>query len=334
MKLTSFIIALFLGFSLIIPAPGVYAQQISLGVSPPLVELLIKPGKSVLIAYTLQNTGDPAILTASVLPFEARDSYGNVKIKEEFEGPIQFNLDNADLQLNEPYFLRTGTSQQLLLRIRVPEGAPEGDYYYTLLNSTKPTPVTEGVSSSRAQGTIGSNIIITVSEKGITEIKPKISLFDVLTKFSFSFFGKQIKLFDSSEVIPVNLQIENTGKNIIKPQGDITLKGNFGEKATYTIVPKNILSQSQRLATATPSATIDCEGKMNTIACTSPHTLLISGFFVGKYQLSTNVHFGEATQNLYASTSFIALPFKFITIFVVSLITGFFIIRKLKDTID
>lgn len=286
------------------------AQQISLSVSPPLLETVIKPGKSILIAYTLTNFGDPAILKTYALPFEARDIRGNISVKSEFEGPIQFGLDNANIQMNQPYFLKSQASQQLLLRIRVPEGAPEGDYYYTLLSETEPPPTLEGRMGSRARASIGSNILITVTESGKVDLQGKISLFDVLTHNKISFFGRSFKIFDSGDVVPVVLRVQNRGKNFFKPEGTIELRGNFGEKATYSILPQNVLSQSERLLTATPSASIDCDEKKNSKTCSSSHSLLLSGFFLGSYKLSTTVNFGEGTPNLYASASFIALPLR------------------------
>ncbi len=309
----------------------VSAQQVSLSISPPLLEVVIKPGKSIMVAYNLQNFGDPTILAAKVLPFEPKDNLGNIRIKEEFEGPIRFSLDNADLTLDQSFFLKTGDRQQLLLRIRVPEGAPEGDYYYTLLAQTQPPPTTEGVVTSRAKATIGSNILITVTESGVVEVKGKVALFEILSPFTLNLLGKKIRLFDSYDKIPVVLIVENRGKNLIKPEGEIVLKGNFGEKAKYEIVSRNILAESQRLLTATPSAEIDCpETGKKPIFCQQPVSLLLSGFFLGKYNLSTNVSFGETAAKIFASTSFVALPFKFFFGLLIALLLTIIIIKRLS----
>lgn len=316
---------------LLILTPPVYSQQISLALSPPLLEVFIKPGKSIVVAYNLQNFGDPTILSAKVLPFEPKDNLGNIRIKEEFEGPIRFSLDNADLQLEQPFFLKTGDRQQLLLRLRVPEGAPEGDYYYTLLAQTQTPPTTEGISSSRAQATIGSNILITVTESGMVQVKGKIALFDVLPRWKLEIGNWRLKLFDSNDQIPLVAIVENQGKNLIKPEGEIVLKGNFGEKAKYQIVPQNILAESQRMLTATPSAEIDCPQKgEKPVFCRQPVSLLLSGFFIGRYTLSTNVNFGQTSPKIFASTSFVALPFKFFLGLIVAIFTGILILKRLS----
>ena len=162
---------------------GVYAQQVSLSLSPPLLELFIKPGKSIMVAYQLKNFGDPAFINLKILPFTAKDNLGNIRIKSEFEGPVRFGLDNSDLQLERPFFLKTNSSQQILLRIRIPENISDGDYYYSLLAETSPPTATEGIGSARAKATIGSNILITISNSGNIDIKPRVVLFDILNKF-------------------------------------------------------------------------------------------------------------------------------------------------------
>ena len=303
---------------------NVYAQQVSLSISPPILEVFIKPGKSILIAYNLENRGDPVIDSAKVLPFEPKDNLGNIRIKPEFEGPVRFSLDNADIKMEQPFFMKTRDSQQLLLRIRIPEGAPEGDYYYTLLVETQPPPTFEGVQSARAKATIGSNILITVTNSGMVQARGKISLFDVLPRWKLEIGNWKLGLFDSNDKIPIVLIVENKGKNLIKPQGEIILRGNFGERASYELIPQNVLAESQRIIAATPSAFIDPS------QIRQPITLLISGFFVGLYHLSTTINFGENSPNVFGSTSFIAIPFKLIIGFLTAIFIGVVIIKKFQ----
>lgn len=307
-----------LGF--IFHVPQVSAQQVSLSISPPLIQTIIKPGKSILIAYRIENFGDPVILSSKVLPFVPKDTLGSIQLQGSFRGPVEFNLDNANLNLNDPFFLKTRESEQLLLRIRVPQDAPEGDYYYSLLVAAQPPPTEEGVSSSRARATIGSNILITVTESGKVDVKGKVALFDVLPRYKLSIFGKTLHVFDSNDKIPVVLVVENKGRNLLLPQGQIILKGNFGEKASFDIIPQNILAESQRLVLATPSASL-----------TNNNSLLLSGFFIGRYLLSTTINFGEGTPNIFAQTSFIAVPFKALIGIFVSLSVALLLLKKIKS---
>lgn len=331
-KLALYFASFFLALSFFLLRPAAStAQQVSLAISPPLLEVLIKPGKSILIAYKLDNFGDPVIVSTYVLPFEPADSTGQIRIKDELVGPIRFTLENADLELGSPSVLKTLQSQQYLLRIRVPEGAPEGDYYYTFLAQTEPPPSIGGVTNSRARAAIGSNILITVSNTGKIDIQPKISTFDVLPRFRLSFLGNTINLFDSNDLIPLVMVVENRGRNFIKPQGEILLRGNFGERATFGIVPQNILSSSRRYVAASPSAELNCDEPHRSALCTTPFSLLLKGFFIGNYKLSTAVSFGEGTPNLLASSSFFAFPFKLTFAFLAVCIIAYILLRKFKN---
>ncbi|MEK7495797.1 MAG: hypothetical protein AAB788_01560 [Patescibacteria group bacterium] len=312
---------IFLTFAFLFLTFPIHAQQVSLSLSPPLLELFIKPGKAIMIAYKLENLGDPTFLNLKILPFEAKDNLGNIRIKSEFEGPVRFSLDNADLTLDQPFFLKTKDSQQILLRIRIPENITDGDYYYSLLAETIPPTASEGIGSARAKATIGSNILVTISNSGNMDIKPKIILFSTKNGFML---GKNIRVFDSSEKIPVVLTVANKGKNMIKPEGQISLKGNFGETAKYDIISKNILAESERMIEATPSA--DLSSRIY-----YPSSLLLSGFFIGKYSLSTQIKFGENSPTIFGSTTFYAFPFKILGGVLLSLIIVLFILKRRKD---
>ncbi len=311
-KFIIILIAFFLSSIIYHLSSGVlYGQQVSLSISPPILTTYMKPGKSILIAYMIVNMGDPAILSTKVLPFEPSGNTGNIRIKDQFEGPIRFSLDNSNLQLGMPFFMKTQDSQQILLRIRVPDGAPEGDYYYTLLAETEPPPTLEGINSTKAKATIGSNIIITVTNTGLINVNTKVTLFDILGRFTINLFGKQYKIIDSNDPVPVILIVDNKGKNVVVADGEINLRGNFGEQAKYNLISLNILSQSQRLLLTNNPKAPNCNNTQNPPSyCRQPLSLYIPGFFVGLYKLSTTITFGENSPTIFASTSFIALPIK------------------------
>ena len=323
-SVSSFLVVVFCFYFLLFSFHTVFAQQFGISITPPHLEVIIKPGKSILIAYKIQNFGDPMIMKSNIYSFIPRGNQGDLEIKNSIEGPIRFELDNSDIAFDQPFFLNSKEDQQLLLRIRIPEGSPEGDYYYNFVTENVPSPAGQGFSYSQAKGRVGSNILITVTNSGRIDLKGKISIFDVLARYKFNLFGKSYKLFDSGDVIPVILIAENKGKNLIKPNGDIILRGNFGEKALYNVIPNSILAESQRQLSATPSALINCDQGRRPFYCNKDSTLLISGFFLGKYDLSTTLSFGEGAPNIYSTVAFIALPIKFFigisTIIIISLI--------------
>ena len=331
LRASSLILGFLFIFTFLLLTLPVNAQQVSLSLSPPLLELFIKPGKSTMVAYKLDNLGDPVFINLKVLPFEAKDNLGNIRIKPEFDGPVRFSLDNPDLQLEQPFFLKTNDSQQILLRIRVPENITDGDFYYSLLAETAPPTASEGMAGARAKATIGSNILVTISNSGNVDIKPRVVLFSTRGGLTLN---RNWKIFDSSDKIPLVFIVENKGKNMIKSEGQITLKGNFGETAKYNVISKNILAESQRLLEATPSAQIDCDNNRTEQACLFPTSLLLSGFFIGRYNLSTQISFGENSPTIFGSTSFFAFPFKItggvlIAILIIVIIIRTSIVKKI-----
>lgn len=308
---------------------SINAQQVSLSITPPLLELVIKPGKSIMVAYRVENHGDPVMLTTRVVNFEPKDNLGNIRLKDDLRGPMRFSLDNSEIQLERPFFLKTGESQQLLLRIRAPEGATSGDYYYTLLAETTPTNNPDRLTGTKTKASIGSNILVTITNSGIIEVKPKVVLFEILNKKKF--LGKKINLFDSFDKIPLVFILENKGKNLIKPEGKITLTGNFSEKIEYDIIPKNILAESQRLVEAVPAGNQATSSSQLNTNHSSPVTLTISGFFIGLYRLSSQVSFGENSPTVFANTSFYAFPFKLLGGLILIIILIIFIIKRFSQ---
>jgi len=314
---------LLIGFLLVRPQLAL-GQGIDLTLTPPLIELTIKPDKTILIAYKLENRGNPSVFSTKILPFKPEGDTGQIRLAKDFSGPIRFNLDNSIIKLGKPFFLKSNQNQQLLLRIRAPYGAPEGDYYYSFLVETIPQPAGAGKIVSRAKATIGANILITVTQTGQLDIKAKITLFQLLDRFKINFFGRTLHFFDSNDPVPLVFNVANLGNNLLKPQGKIRLQGVLGTTAQYQITPRNILAHSQRRLTATPSGALNCP------LCKTRPTLVLNGFFLGRYHLSTDVNFGAGSPQLSAATSFIALPFKFIFILIIIVVPSFIIIKRLK----
>ena len=120
------ILLTFFSFSIILLplfcAQKIFAQQIVLSVSPPLVEAMIKPGKDIIIGYKIQNLGDPTIITTKMTTFSPYGNTGDIKIKKQLEGPARFNFENSDISLGDAFFLNNNTGQQVLLKIRIPHG--------------------------------------------------------------------------------------------------------------------------------------------------------------------------------------------------------------------
>ena len=324
-------LVIFLTFSFLLftlNLTSVRAQQVSLSIDPPISQIVIQPGQSLTTTYKLENLADPTLLTMKILPFTPVGMYGNIAIAPQFEGPIRFTSENPDMDFTKEFFVKPKETKNFNLHIRIPDGSPEGDYYYSLLAQSQPPPGPEGVSSSQIKVSVGTNILITVTKLGNVDLKAKIAHFDINDDKKLNIFGKKFSVIDTGSQIPLTLIVENTGRNIINPSGKFILKGNFGERAQYDIIPRYILSQSKRLMSESKQSQVTCKSA----ECSDVSSINLSGFFIGQYVLSTSISLSDSGPVIYSSTSFIAFPFKFLIILllIILIVTIYLKKRRVK----
>lgn len=311
---TRFIIFIFFWVFLIFPRFS-FAQQISLSLDPPLTEVFIKPGKTLTLPYKINNYGDPIVLSFKVLPFEARDNHGNIKLKQIEDNSIQFSVP-------VPFFLKTNTQEDIHIKVSVPGGSIEKDYYYVLVATSEPIPTKNSGFLLQSKLILTSNILIDVSTQNISEINGKLTLFDIPNSYKLGFFGKTVKIIDSFDKLPISLIVENKGKNHIKPKGEITLKGSFGNKIVYPLLSDNILAYSQRLIKVSNQPIKDYS---------RDHSAVLSGFFMGSYNLSANFNFGN-NNPIFSTITFIAIPIKLISVLLMVIILALYLIYQRKKS--
>lgn len=215
-----------------------YAQDISLGISPPLTEIMIQPGKDFSQIYQLTNEGPQTIIIPKIVPFTTNDDFGNVKLLEKYnhnldDYPSWFKIVDPKLNSNNAFLLPPGAKKNVTMEIAVPENAPEGDYYLTLLFETDNSGLIGGdISSVNAK--IGTNILLTVSKDGNPTQKAKVSEFSAPL------------ISDSFKPINYKVVIANTGSAFFKPVGKIIIKPFLGKEKVIEIAPQNILASSER----------------------------------------------------------------------------------------
>jgi hypothetical protein len=283
------------------------AQSFSLAISPPLLELMIMPGKSYLQPYTVTNTGTKITITPSITTFSPKDENGRIKLNSpRLQLPsatadggqaISFQFDNPNIKINDPFEIDANETKNLNLRITIPTDAEEKDYYLTLLLSSQPN-ISRIESGSQQTGVIGANLLITVSKDGkplksaeISEFRLSNSLFSV---FSFQFS-------DSFDQPQYKIRIKNTGRTYWKPVGFITTTGTLNQKWTNDLQSDNILANSIReISLATPSA--------------QPN------FLIGAYKTTLSFQPDEENEKILKSFTFIALPIKLILGIVIAMI--------------
>lgn len=275
-----------------------FAQQTSISLSPSLNQLAIKPGQSANLNYKLTNSGDPNIVKLKVEPFENKDSQA-----------IEFDILDNELDLNGSLFLKNLESKEVLLNLRVPVDTQEKDYYFKVTAEAQPQPSEEGSINIRAKTSLQSLLLITVTESGQIEIKPKISLFEVVPGRKIELFGQRLNFFNSFEKIPITMTIQNNGRNMFRSSGEIMVKGLFFNSNKYIIEPQTILAHSQK------------QIKQE-----------LPGLLWGSYTLTSTITFGEGTPKIHSSTSLIVFPTNIFIILITLLIICLLLYHLKKNT--
>lgn len=300
----------------VIPASVRAQDAISLSISPPIVEIMIVPGKQTEQTFSIINEGMDGYASVKVVPFTPNDEEGNVNIVDNpnFSDLAKyenwFTLTSPDLigaspdSVGNKFFLRQGDKKNIKLRISPPAGTQEKDYYFTLLYEIIP----HGVNNESTTAKIGANLLISVSKDGKPYKKARI------VEFSAP------KLIDSLGKLSYTLRIENTGQYFFKPTGTIGINPLFGKKEKIKIAPVNIISSTTR--------NVPCIKEEELIKCAYDKKVLL-GFYKATASFTTD----EESREYSAQTTTIALPFT-IAFAISSLFLAFILIKKSTSRVD
>lgn len=286
-----FLLALF-AIPFLWPQP-VKAQSLGLGIFPPLLEVTIKPGKSITQVYKLTNTGEvDLMMTSSMVAFEPSDEIGGIRIISGAQKltPILFDFLNADLKLGQTFSLPAGSTQEAVLIIKVPETAREKDFYAVLLFQTAPMKSFGNLTTSQTQTKIGSPVLLTISRTGKPTKKAEIEEFRLKN-------CANLCIIDSFSQPQLLARIRNSGHSFFKPLGKINLQGWFGQEEILDLLPQNILSDSTR--------EMECQIEDQPVPCQTQ-----GKFFLGPFKAKLEFGLDDFSGQYQQEIRFIALPFK------------------------
>ena len=291
-------------------ASPVFSQGFSLSISPPLLEAIMQPGKKITHAYQVKNnSSSPITLIPHISSFEPVGEQGQTKIVKSQKIKVQsyenwFSFLNVNMSLDQPFTLAPNQDLQLVLKISLPQNAPEGDYYQTLLLEQVSPGTNNQNNATQTLGTIGSNILLTVSQTGRPEKKAEI----------IEFVPKNALLgrfFDSFSNIQFNLRIKNTGKAFFKPIGEISIATD-----NLPLRPDNILA-----------------GTIRQVQCENGSCQIKPPNILGRYQAQLKFTLDENGASYEKTVSFWVLPIKLTIgiIIAILLLYGILSLRKRRQ---
>jgi hypothetical protein len=301
----------------LLPAAKVFAQnQFHLTISPPIIEAVIKPGKTITQVYNIENKGNKTQMYADIIPFYPKGEKGNVQIDHLFLNPFTypnleesqyrylrwFSLQNANLELREPFTLQKDEKKQLVLKIRIPTDAKQKEYLSSLIVRSYPSLKLEEEQIS-SSGIIASNILMSISDtaswtkKGESDLQLANSICIPKTNIC-------LPILDSFQIPEFKIRIKNQSKYHFKTKGNLIIKNIFGNEIDRKkLLPLNVLPNSTR--------EINCIQEGKKIPCKSRSL----NFGIYKAELETDLSSMENAQ-----IHFVVLPFIVIAAALIALI--------------
>ena len=298
------LLSLFINLKSLFLNPGlVFAQEVSLSISPPLTEIAIRPGKSINQTITVRNDGVPVTVVARIVPFVPLDTSGHVELIED-----QTSIDafSSWFYFDErPTPLGVNGIHQYIIKISPPKSAELRDYYFTFVVEVQNNNNLEvGVNNTQSQARIGANILLTATNDGNPQKNVSI------VKFTAP------RVIDSFSGFTYQVLLGNSGSGFFKPVGRITVDQIFGTTTTFNLAPLNVLVGSER--------EIGCLDGQEIIPCKLP-----GKFLIGIYRANLSFTVDGVGESHEKQIYTVAFPFT-ILLGLATIVITYGIIRRLN----
>lgn len=275
----------------------------NLSLTPPQAEFVLKPGVTLTQAYEVSNNSDQTItLNTKVLPFLPQDDNGLVTYSNLLSNPgISFSLNNADLQLGQPFTLKANETRQLILKISTSSQTKLSDYYSTFFVYQSPSMSANDTNISQTTGQIGSHILLSVSNTEFPTVLGQVQKFSLTPKIKDVFFTP----------IKFSGQVKNQTNYFFKTSGKITITKGDKVVKELKLDSQNVLANYYRQ--------FSCE---NQPICTLPPPL-----WPGAY--TATLEFDSSLNISPSSVSFFVLPISPV-LFIGFIFLSIYLFSKLK----
>jgi len=235
-------------FEFFISVSSVSAAGYGLSIYPPLLQVQVKPGKTLTQVFKIDNlTGDDKFFVARLVPFTQADLFGNPVINLQSTAPwlSYFSLANSSVKLGEPFLIKGNASEQLVLSLSVPENAPIEDLYATLLVSTYANTSGVGYQGSLVNATTGANLLITISSEAFPATL--LHLEDLSITQGLVFHIGPYYLADNLTPLSFTASVLNTGDFRAETKGLFRITDRHGQPVYLEgILPVNVVAKTQR----------------------------------------------------------------------------------------
>lgn len=257
--------------------PGQYVSaqtdNITLAVSPQILDLTANPGDSLTNVFRLTNASDVSVdIKTTPKNFTPRGEEGAVDLTED---KTSYSLADWLTVNPETVTIEAGQTEDFSVSITVPDNAEPGSHFGSVVFQTIP-PEQEG-STALVSQEIAPVILVRIAG----DTTESVEIEEFTSEFGFYSNETAINLFS---------RLKNTGNVHFKPTGQIVIKDTFGsEVASIPLDNRNVLPDSIRQITS---------------------EWLTGGFKMGRYTATLTVVFGDTDEIRTAETSFYIFPYQ------------------------
>lgn len=305
---------------------NIMAQEVSLGIYPPIMQIDSTPPAEPKGDIFLENNTDSSVdLNIVIKPFApAQSKDGQLQIQDTFSAfpdPLFANrikiLDEGEAVKSITLAPKQGKKLQLVLQ--VPANEEKGDYYFSILFVSKNNN-TNLANSSLATAAIAMNVLLTVGPKGATN--------GYIKEFETAFFK-------NSGPVPFTVNVVNKSDHFITPQGKIVIKNMFNQTiGRIDLLPVNILSNSERLIPDLKQQNPDSKEYAAANALLEEENIPVAiwpeKFLLGPYKATLTINLDDKSQTLSKTITFFAFPINYLIGIVLLIIILVFILLRVK----
>lgn len=300
---------------LYIAVPKAHAENIALGIYPPIIQIQAKAPSEIRSPMTVSNESTtPLDVKIGLRPFTQSQSdngqpqyfFLGQRLGEDPQIYQKMSMFDGTRNTDE-IMLAPNQKKNMELRISLPTGEPPGDYYFSVTFISKAIGV-DNVSSAAISGGISTNVLLSIGP------------YDTTTGYIKEFSSP---LFVDHGPVPFTIHVQNTSKHFISPAGGIVIKNMFGQ-----IIGKVNLAQENVLAGT--SRYLPDNNATPLISTANPTAVWGEKFLLGPYSATLTLALsGEGP--LYRRTIyFFALPIQVIIGIILAIILLTVVIYRVK----
>lgn len=275
--LTSILFSLFLilYYFSIIPAQAAFKGE-GLTISPPILELSLKPGESSNQTIRITNPTEKVVeFYPRAMNFEAKGESGEPSFYESTDESHKFSLARWISFKETKLALTPEQVVEFKYTISVPSDAEPGGHYGVMFFANEPPKSEDNTSKVSLGSMVGSLVLV--------RVPGQVSEKAVLEEFKSA---KKLYFDNNTNLIT---RVANVGNVHFKPRGVIEIKGWFGE-------PQKLIFNEQT-GNVLPDSTRKFENAWKP-----------SGIKIGRYTAKLLLTYGETEKNIYGETTFWIIP--------------------------